>query len=219
MSSAPLGLRLIGISPGRAGPFWKGRCEIRQPSVARFEAKKPYLRDGPDNVQRTPTYSRGHPRCRFDGRIIRHDKEKAVEPPLLPQKKAQRGRRPAICIPTSSCWLRSRTTSRVEEAKQFLLVSLAQGSAHAHVAENRSGDTRRKAFRGRMAARAILIEEPLPFLRWRRRHRCRSCRLGGRFDSRCLSRRHDCEKNKECWNKEQFNFHSHFPFQAGKRNR
>src|SRR5271168_2798886 len=47
---------------------------------------------------------------------------------------------------------------RVKEMEQLLFIMLAERSAHAHVAHNGAGNTRRETFRLVVAARAVLLE-------------------------------------------------------------
>lgn len=81
-----------------------------------------------------------------------------------------------------------------------------------------------------MTARAVLVEDTLPFVLMDRVVRCpflfpaRFCGRFLRYLRRCLGLRHRLERQERCrqdekTGEEMFQAHFDFPFQAGKRNR
>ncbi|AXC11258.1 hypothetical protein ACPOL_1922 [Acidisarcina polymorpha] len=52
-----------------------------------------------------------------------------------------------------------RIDLRIQEAKQLLFIMLAKRCANSHVAQDRTGDARRKAVRRCVAAGTILSED------------------------------------------------------------
>jgi len=50
--------------------------------------------------------------------------------------------------------------------KQSLFIVLAQPGAYAHMAHNGAGYAGRESLRGRVAARAVLLEDTLAFILW-----------------------------------------------------
>jgi hypothetical protein len=108
----------------------------------------------------------------------------------------------------------------VQEAQQFLFIVLAERGSNAHMAKNSAGDTRREAFRGVVATRAILLEDAISFALMLRRG------LGdcGRFLVRLgcgWSRLRECTRRdqEEKSDKKMLQTHNYFPLQVGNRKR
>jgi len=112
----------------------------------------------------------------------------------------------------------------VEKPKQLLFLVLAERCSHAHVAHNGSGDPIGKAFRGIVAAGAILLKDSVAFVFMLRRADSRGRPLGC-FGSVCLILRRRLRatgqqsQNNDGKKEEMLRTHSPLPFQAGKRKR
>src|SRR5271163_5117984 len=110
---------------------------------------------------------------------------------------------------------------------------LAEGSAHAHVANDRARDAGRKAIWSPVAAGTVLLEDTIALV-LRLRVVCGGSHLlvGRRCGSLCVLRmilrrslrmtvwtQRDRGQDKESGKGQMLRIHGHFPFQAGKRKR